>query len=292
MAKILETLGKTVRIINPQATPDAIAFLDRGSRVLAIGEDVSVADAANTDALMVLDTSTWDQIGPMGDVVRTTSAAKIVLDHHVSGDDLGAEVFRDEQSPATGCLVVEAADALEVTLTEKMATPLFAAIVTDTGWLRFPATTPETFRTTARLVEAGADPTSIYQTLYEQDSLSCVQLRGRALERAKTDLGGRLIYTSVRRNDLEETGATPADTEGLINLTMAVRGVEAAVLLTEQLESDSIKASFRSRGGLDCNLLARSLGGGGHRLASGATIHGDFDTVAAQVLDAVRTAMG
>jgi phosphoesterase RecJ-like protein len=291
MAEILELLGKSVRIINPMATPDMLAFIDPSAKVLTLGQGVSVEEAADTDALMVLDTSAWDQLGPMGEVIRATRATKIVLDHHVSGDELGAEVFRDAQSPATGCLVVEAADALGVELTEPMATPLFAAIVTDTGWLRFSATTSGTYRTTARLVDAGADPTAIYQILYEQDTLPCIQLRGRALERANTDLDGRLIYSSVRRADFADTCASPSDTEGLINMTLAVAGVEAAILFCEQLEADAVKVSFRSRGGLDCSELASSLGGGGHKQASGVYIEGDFDTIAARVLDATRSAM-
>jgi phosphoesterase RecJ-like protein len=228
----------------------------------------------------------------MSDVLRAMRGAKIVLDHHVSGDELGAEVFRDAESPATGCLVVEAADALDVAITSSMATPLFAAIMTDTGWLRFSSTTSETFRTAARLVAAGADPTSLYQTLYEQDSLACVQLRGRALVRARTELAGRLIHTTLRRADFAETGAAPSDTEGIINLLLAVAGAETAVMLTEQLETTAVKASFRSRGNLDCSALARSLGGGGHKQAAGVYLEGEFDAVAARVLDAARAGMG
>ena len=292
MAQILEALGKQVRIINPMATPDAIRFIDPDSRIQTVNEDVTVDEAAATDAIMVLDTSAWDQLGSMGDVIRATDGAKIVLDHHVSGDELGAVVFRDDQSPATGCLVIEAADALRVPLTKNIATPLFAAIATDTGWLRFPSTTADTYRACARLVEAGASPTWIYQQLYERDTLPRIKLRGRALERAQTDLDGRLIYTSVRRADFDATGATPADTEDVINLTLAVEGVEAAVLFNEQIDADAVKVSFRSRGALDCSELARSLGGGGHKLAAGAMIQGDYEAAETRVLDAVREAMG
>ena len=297
MAEILESLGKTVQIVNPMATPESLAFIDPTSRIKAVGENITAAEAADSDALLVLDTSAWDQLGPMGEVIRTTRGAKFVLDHHVRGDELGAEVFRDAESPATGCLVVEAADALNVELTSDMATPLFAAIITDTGWLRFSSTTAETYRTTARLVDAGASPTEIYSELYEQDSLACIQLRGRALARADSHSGGRLVSTSVRRSDFEETLANSSDTEGLINMVLAGAGVEAAVLFCEQEKVDAVKTSFRSRGGtdssgLDCSALAQQFGGGGHKQAAGAYIEGTFDDIVSRVLDATLEAMG
>ena len=69
----------------------------------------------------------------MGDVIRAFPGKKIVVDHHVSDDDLGAEQFKNTQAEATGRLVVEAAEALGVKLTPEMAMPLFAAMATDTG---------------------------------------------------------------------------------------------------------------------------------------------------------------
>ena len=130
------------------------------------------------DCLMVLDTSAWAQLGEMGDVIRASSAKKIVLDHHISSDDLGAEVFRNVKAEATGRLVQEAARELGVPLTPEIAMPLFAAIATDTGWYRFASTTGDTFRFGGALVDAGARPDEIYNTIYEQDTLARVQLRG------------------------------------------------------------------------------------------------------------------
>ena len=91
----------------------------------------------------------------------------MVLDHHVSGDDLGAELFKDAEAEATGRLVIEAADQLGVRLTPEIARPAFVALATDTGWFRFSSTTADTLRLAARLVEAGAAPDQLYKELYE-----------------------------------------------------------------------------------------------------------------------------
>ena len=133
-----------VRIVNGQATPPNYQFIDPHRRIKAINVDVQPADLADVEVLMVLDTSAWAQLGPMGEVVKATKAKKIVLDHHVSSDDLGAEQFKDVEAEATGRLVLEAAQQLGVKLTPEIATPLFAAIATDTGWFRFASTRGDT----------------------------------------------------------------------------------------------------------------------------------------------------
>ncbi len=290
MAGILRALGKHVRIVNGQSTPPNLAFIDPGREIRSLGNDVQASDLADAQVLMVLDTSAWQQLGPMADVVRQATATKLVLDHHVGEDDMGAQLFKDTLAEATGRLVAQAAEHLDVPLTPQIAMPLFAAVATDTGWFRFNSTTAETYRTAARLIEAGASPPEIYRALYEQDTLARVKLRGRILERVETDMNGRLAHTFVRLSDFTETGALPSDTEDVINMTLAIAGVEAAVIMVEQING-GFKLSFRSRCALDCNQLARQFDGGGHKAAAGAMLQGRFEEVQRRVLDAVRAAM-
>jgi phosphoesterase RecJ-like protein len=172
-----------------------------------------------------------------------------------------------------------------------MAMPLFAAIATDTGWFRFSSTTAYTYEVIAKLIAAGASPPQIYKSLYEQDTLGRVRLRGRILERFHTDLDGRLAHTFVRAVDFAETAAHPSDTEDAVNAGLGIAGVEVAVILVEQL-TGGFKISFRSRSALDCNALAQQFGGGGHKAAAGAFVKEPFERAQSLVLNAVRTAMG
>ena len=291
MAGILEQLGKQVTVVNGQQTPPNLEFIDRERRLKAIGVDVQPADLADCEVLIVLDTSAWAQLGPMADVVRASTALKLVIDHHVGNDDFGAELFKDTSAEATGRLVTELAQRLNVPLTEAIATPLFAAVATDTGWFRFNSTTSETFRTGALLVEAGAQPGAIFNQLYEQDTLARLQLRGRILARTQSELGGRLVYTAALAEDFAATGALPSDTEDVINMTLAVAGTEVAVIFVEQ-KAGGFKLSFRSRNpAVDCNALARTFGGGGHKAAAGASVREPWPEAQRIVLDAVRAAM-
>lgn len=290
MALVLEQLGKQASIVADFDVPPRYQFLDPDKKIQRLGRDAAKDRLPPFDVLMVLDTSAWAQLGAMGDVIRSTSARKIVLDHHVSADDLGAELFRDTRAEATGRLVFEAAQHLGATLTPRIATLMFAALATDTGWFRFASTTAATYRLAGELTEAGAVPDALYQGLYENDSVARLQLIGRAMARVQTDLNGRLIYTWITLDDFAACRALHSDSEDVINLTLAVGGAEVAVILVEQA-SGGFKISFRSRCGLDCARLAEQFGGGGHRAAAGAFLTDPLPLARAKVLDAVRAAM-
>jgi phosphoesterase RecJ-like protein len=144
MRAILQGLGKDVLVCNAFAVPPNLLFLDPNGVLKKLDVDVPVEELDKYEALLVLDTSAWAQLGAMADVLRTTKLTKLVLDHHRSEDDLGAEMFKDIEAEATGRLVVEAADALGVPLRPEIAVPAFAALATDTGWFRFSSTRADT----------------------------------------------------------------------------------------------------------------------------------------------------
>ena len=291
MAGVLDALDKDVWIVNAQQTPPNLAFIDPAGRLKTLGVDVEARGLDDREVLIVLDTSAWAQLGTMAEVVRATKAHKMIVDHHVGEDDMGAELFKDTHAEATGRLVLEAAHHLGVRITPEIATPLFAAIATDTGWFRFGSTTGNTFRAGGDLVDAGAVPNEIFTTLYEQDALARVKLRGRILARTETELDGRLAHTAALKEDFEATGALASDTEDVINMTLAIAGTQAAVILVEQA-TGGFKLSFRSRSGaLDCNQLAKKFGGGGHKAAAGAFINASWPEAQKRVLDAVRNWM-
>ena len=290
MAAILEALGKDVLLCNDFAVPPNLRFLDPERRHRRLGVDVSAEQLNDREVLIILDTTAWAQLGAMADVIKTTKAIKVVLDHHVSGDDLGAELFKDSDAEAAGRLVIDAADRLGVPVGREIAVPAMVALTTDTGWFRFSSTTADTLRLAARLVEAGAKPDQLYKELYEDDSHARLQLIGRALVHTQCELSGRLIYTWLDRADFEACGALPSDSEDIINLTLSVIGTQVAVILVEQPKG-GFKISFRSRCHADCSRIAEQFGGGGHKKAAGAFIDEPLDAARAKVLDAVRAAM-
>ncbi len=289
LAGILEALGKDVRIVNAQATPPNLRWIDPERRIESLAEQVRPADLADRDLFVVLDTSALAQLGAMGDVAKSMRDRVLVIDHHVSEDDLSDMWFKDTSAEATARIVYEIGLRLRVPLTERIATPIYAGLSTDTGGFRFPSVSGESFRVAARLVDAGASPPAIYRELFEQDTLARLHLVGRTIAGAKTSYDGAVIYSTVRQSDIKEVGALPSDTEDLVNLTLTVKGTELAAILIEQPDK-RIKVSFRSRGPVDCSALAGRFGGGGHKAAAGSIIDGPFDSAYERVVAAVDEA--
>ena len=290
MAELLEGLGKSVRIVNPSAVPDNLKFLDPHGRAQKIGQDARAEQVAEADVHIVLDTSSWVQLGDVGKVLKSSPAKNVVIDHHASSDDLGAIEFKDVTAEATGALVFRMARALDCPLTASMATSLFCAIATDTGWFRFSSTTGRTLRIAGELIDLGVQPHVLYRLLYEQCSVGRLRLRGRVLSGVTVDEGGRLAYVQAGREDFKQTGAAPVDTEDLVNECLKIDGTECAFIAVEQF-SGKVKISFRSRSELNVAAVAEQFGGGGHRQAAGAMLEGPLATAIEKVVASLKAAL-
>lgn len=290
MAALLEAMGKEVRIVNPSDLPANLLFLDPTKRIKKFGGGMTSAEALDTDVHIILDTSAWGQLTELGSVIKHTKAKKVLIDHHVSSDDLGAIEFKDTSAEATGALIFQLFRFFDVPIPKSAADALFCAIATDTGWFRFPSTTASTLRTAGDLIDAGAQPNLLFQALYEQATLSRTKLAGRILGTVKLDCDGRLAYVTVTQQDFAETGAVPADTEDLVNECLKIAGTKAAFIAIEQ-PTKSVKVSFRSRVGLNVAEVAERFGGGGHKQAAGAILPGPVTSAIAQVLTAMKAAI-
>ncbi|MBL8813127.1 MAG: DHH family phosphoesterase, partial [Planctomycetaceae bacterium] len=133
---VLLAMGKQVTIVNASAPPANLQFMNPPGVVLKLNENVTRANLPAYDAIVIVDTSAWQQLGTMADVIQNSPAPRIVIDHHVSSDQLNATEFKDITAAATGELICELAEFLGVTFDEDVANWLYAAIATDTGWFR------------------------------------------------------------------------------------------------------------------------------------------------------------
>jgi bifunctional oligoribonuclease and PAP phosphatase NrnA len=288
LADALAGLGKQVRLVISSVWPPRYRFLDPERRIQRFAVPGHVDDDA--EVLIVLDTGTWNQLGDFGPYLKSSPAVKVVIDHHLSQDDLGALRLTDTTAEATGRLVVEAITALGRPVSPAAANALFAAVATDTGWFRHSNTTEATFALAAALTRAGANPTYLYDQIYEQNTAARLNFVGLILSRLRILDDGKIAYTEVHRADYAATGATPQDTEDLVGYTRSIAGIEVGVLFLEQPEG-GVKVSFRSRSRIDVARLAERFGGGGHRLASGATLNTTLAEAQERVFTAVREAL-
>ena len=292
MATMLRQLGKEVRILNVDRVPPDLQFLGGAEQIEYLDSFDDQVWLDSVDVMMVLDTISWAQLGRMKPILQAHSARGgviIAVDHHAIGDDIGAVVFSDTHSEAAGRLVFDAGRHLGIEITPAIASALFVAIATDTGWFRFSAVTNETFSVIGELVRAGAVPHVIYNHLYEQASAGKIRLIGRALGKVELFLGGKLAFTSLLADDFAQANAIPSDSEDIVNKTLEIGGTKMALIAVEQ-QTGGFKISFRSRCEVDCSRVAAQFGGGGHRQASGAFQELPFEELKAALINAMSTA--
>jgi len=290
MAALLEGMGKAVCIVNPSALPANLLFLDPTQRIKKLNAGITPAEVVDNEVHIILDTSAWNQLTELGGLFKNSKGKKVLIDHHVSADDLGALEFKDTTAEATGALIFQLFRFFHAPIPPDAACALFCAIATDTGWFRFPSTTSDTLRMAGDLMDAGANPDLLFQHLYEEASLARTKLAGRVLSSVQVDCGGQLAYVTVTQKDLAETGAVAADTEDLVNGCLKIAGTKAAFIVIEQ-PTNSVKVSLRSRVGLNVAEIAERFGGGGHKQAAGAILPGPIPAAIAQVLTAMKTAL-
>jgi phosphoesterase RecJ-like protein len=284
----LRQQGKEVHLLIASPMPARYQFLDPDRRIQQFQTPTEAL--RSVDAALVLDTGTWNQLGDFGPFLRELPAAKAVIDHHQTQDDLGGQRFVDVSAEATGRLVYEAITALGTPFTPRMAQDLFVALAMDTGWFRHSNVQPRTFALAEQLLAHGARPEVLYEHLFEQNTLPRLKLMGLVLDRLQLIGDNRVAYTEIHRADYLATGALPSDSEDLVNYPRSLAGVEVGLLFMEQPRG-GVKVSFRSRARVDVARLAERFGGGGHRLASGAILETSLAEARGRVLEAVLAAL-
>jgi len=90
----------------------------------------------------------------------------------------------------------------------------------------------------------------------------CLNEKMEVLPEKKTAL------IALEGEELRKYKITTGDTEGLVNMPMKIDGIRLVAMIIQR--PGIVKVSFRSKGDVDVNLLARSyFNGGGHKNAAG-----------------------
>jgi phosphoesterase RecJ-like protein len=272
LGRALLALGKKVRIVNASDTPANFRFLE--SPDLPFEPYTSATHDAvirGADVIAVLDTSECSRLGTVEPPVRAATARKLNIDHHLNPEAFADVAVVDPTRASSGELIDELLRlALPGAWDKRIAESLYVAIMTDTGSFRFPRTTPAIHRTVAVLIERGADPTALYDAVFNTNSPGRIRLLGEALGGMTLHADGAICLMIVTSEMLRRTGATVDDLDGFVHHAMSIDGVKIGILLSDI--DGTIKASFRSHGSIPANLIARSYGGGGHLNAAGARI--------------------
>ena len=269
MAHALRHLGKEVRIVNRDAAPPPLQVFP------GVG-DIEIAERVDDpgDCVIVMESGDLSRTGVAG----LAGGFIINIDHHVGNTMFGAVNWFDLSAAACGEMVFDLVRDLGVPLTHDIAVHVYVAILTDTGSFHYSNITPRTFEISRLCVEAGVDPAGVASSVFDNNSLGRLKLFGAVLSRMQLDASGRLAMLNVDRRLAAECGGTYEDTEGLINLPLTVKEIQAVVFFKE-LGPRDWRVSMRSKGAVDINAVAKQFGGGGHKNASGCSATGELADV-------------
>jgi phosphoesterase RecJ-like protein len=273
LALYLTGKGKSVAIINQSDTPAYYKFMHALFPIATFSAAKHGSIIKDAEVIVALDTNSPARFSAMKELVMESRASKICIDHHLDREEFADLYLIDEKATATGEIVYNLLKFLDSgAITKPIAEALYAAIMTDTGSFRFPKTDVETHHIIADLLLHGADPTEIYQKIFEEGPVNKLKLLGRALTSLSVLHGGKVATMVLLRKDFSETQTAEEDTDNMINHAMSIGGVRVGLMFIE-LEN-GVKVSFRSKGDIAINALAKEFGGNGHKNAAGARIQG------------------
>ena len=277
---LLEQMGKRARVVCDDPVPHLYAFLPGADRVLP-------KDApANAEAFVAVDCADKGRTGSQWG--RVGEKPSLCIDHHVTNRGF-ADVNYIEDCAATGELVCLLYEALDQPISREAGVCLYTAIATDTGNFAYSSVTPRTFRLMGRVMESGFDLPECNRLLYRNERLQKLKMTARTVDNAKLYRDGQIIVGVISKAETEAIGALKADAEGVIDSLRDVETVVAACFLREEGENE-VKVSLRSKARVDCAALAKTMGGGGHVRAAGATLYTTLAAAEEQVTAALLAA--
>ncbi len=290
LARLLESRGMKVKIVNPTPWPETFRFL--------LGTDVTdetdkgPSALRGIDLLIVVDIADVKRLGSLADTVRGLTIPKIVIDHHIPSEEPPSQnMLADITACATGELIYDVAVTLGIEITPDIACGLYVAMLTDTGGFRFSNTSARCLAVAGQLLASGVEPEEMYRRLYASLPIGRLHLLRDALATLEVDPAYGISWISVAAGAAEEYGLKSEDLEGIAEHPRSVGGTRLAVFFRD-LGHGKIKVSFRSTGKVNVNDFARMFGGGGHARAAGALISGTLDEVRNNVIAAAREFVG
>jgi phosphoesterase RecJ-like protein len=272
LAEILDQMGCQTDVVFADPVPAIYRTLPNVGRVHHTPSAADIADHSIPAILLEC-----DGIARTGLLGLDEDRPLINIDHHASGRHFASVNWIDEHACAVGVMVYRIAIAAGVEITPSMATCIYTAILSDT------------FAVAHDLAVHGANPGQIARDIYFSNSISKIRLLGSALSNLRCE--GNVAWAWVTSNDMRLTGADAEDCEGVVNYLIGIAGIEAAVFLREVADTNEFRLSIRSKGKLDVARIAESLGGGGHRSASGCTIDGPLDVAIDRIVTQLRTGL-
>jgi phosphoesterase RecJ-like protein len=285
---LLEKLGKKYTMLNEGAVPSRLHFLWKSSEILSL-EDLEGEPPKKFRNVICVDCADYARVGRT-EQWFAPAAELLNIDHHPTNDGFGLVNLMKFNAAATAEILFELLDTMELEPDTSAATAIYTGLLTDTGGFRYANTTPLVMSMASRLLQAGVNGPELAENLLERMSAGQLRILQRGLSRLELSSDQRIAWLWVTSEDLEETGATNEDLEGLVNYPRNIEGVEVGLLFKQNGEK-SVKISMRSSGTVSVAAVAQAFGGGGHVRAAGCRLTDPLPEVIAKVVGEVRKAL-
>ncbi len=273
-ARVMRGMGHEVQCVAPNNYPYFMSWMEGIGDYLIHRKDEEAVNkvVAEAEIIFCIDFNSPSRLEGLSDaLIANTTAAKVLIDHHLSPDDSFDIIFSyPEESSAcfiTYSLIVEMWGS-EV-IDAHSANLLYTGVMTDTGNFAFAKLSPELFRGVATLVERGADVADINRRVFNSYSEDRAKLFGYIINRKMCIIPGmNITYMSLTEGEMRRHKFQQGDSEGFVNYPLTIATMKVSALFVENRHF--VRVSLRSRGDVDVNLFARKyFNGGGHRNAAG-----------------------
>jgi len=245
---------------------------DENEKFTFLGKMDVISDEKYHDALVfVLDTPEEVMIS---DERYKLGKFLIKIDHHLQRSTFGNINLVDSTYESCASLVADLLFKLNLKLNDYAAKCFFTGIVTDSGRFRYDQVNARTFQITSKLLETNFKMSEVYSNLYEED-LKIVRLKSYFTLNFQVTKNN-VAYMMTSKEKLKEWDVDFFTvSRGMVNTMSGIKGIDIWVNFTEDEKNNCVVAEIRSSK-YDINKIATKYGGGGHMLASGASLK-DFD---------------
>lgn len=276
----LEKLGKNATIIKGDSDiPEAFMHLPGAKEI--VSQNYFEPDLSQFDLFLIQDTAALNMISKKGEIVFPKNLKTIVIDHHKS-NDIKADISLVEYNyPATAQILADLFLEWNVEFDENIAKNLFVGLYTDTKF-KYAGVNSHTFEIATLLTKYFPRVDALIDPIDNSNTPNMILLRGIGFSRIELFCNGHFAissipYSEISMHNITKDDIRPSDISAEL---LGVKGWYFCVCLIEE-EPNYIRASFRSQDGVkyDVSLLAATIGGGGHRAASGAAIKISLDEV-------------
>jgi phosphoesterase RecJ-like protein len=289
---LLVAHGHDVTVLVPDQFPPFLSWM-KGSESIVIYELSKIRSREaidKSDIIFSLDYNNLSRIAELGDLVEQKQVTKILIDHHLDPSHDFDFSMSDTSASSTAQMIYSFAVevGLDHYIDQKVAECIYAGIMTDTGSFKFSSTSADTHRVVASLMDKGLVPERVHSSIFDTNSFSRLKLLGFTLsERFEFDQEKKISILRLSEEDKNEYNYQKGDTEGFVNYGLSVNGSKMAVFLSE--DEGCTKFSFRSKGELDVNKIARAhFNGGGHKNAAGGKLDVPIDDAYKQLQNVIN----